>query len=92
MEAKDISTKGHLEQITGICGRYVLETYGSTQLLSDLGLAARLHDIEIERYQRYSAEQTWAVGQGGDGVHEETSAHHGADPPAVFQFRRRSRT
>ncbi len=45
LEAKDIYTKGHSERVTEICCRYVREVYGSTSLLSDLELAARLHDI-----------------------------------------------
>jgi PAS domain S-box-containing protein len=45
LEAKDIYTKGHSERVTKYSTRFVEEVYGSTQLLSDIGLAARLHDI-----------------------------------------------
>jgi PAS domain S-box-containing protein len=45
LEAKDIYTKGHSERVTKICKHYVQEVYGPTQLLSDIELAAKLHDI-----------------------------------------------
>jgi len=45
LEAKDIYTKGHSERVTNICKHYVQEVYGHTQLLSDIELAAKLHDI-----------------------------------------------
>ncbi len=45
LEAKDVYTRGHSERVTGVSKKFVLSVFGSTQLLSDIELAARLHDI-----------------------------------------------
>lgn len=45
LEAKDVYTRGHSERVTVMCRRFVLETLGPTQLLADVELAAKFHDI-----------------------------------------------
>ena len=45
LEAKDIYTKGHSERVTNISKCFVHEVYGQTQLLADMELAAKFHDI-----------------------------------------------
>jgi|WetSurMetagenome_2_1015567.scaffolds.fasta_scaffold105087_1 PAS domain S-box-containing protein len=45
LEAKDVYTKGHSERVTSISSRFVQEVYGQTQLLADVELAAKFHDI-----------------------------------------------
>lgn len=45
LEAKDVYTKGHSERVTAICTAFVQHFFGHTQLLADIELAAKLHDI-----------------------------------------------
>lgn len=45
LEAKDIYTKGHSERVTNISKCFVQQVYGQTQLLADIELAAKFHDI-----------------------------------------------
>ena len=45
LEAKDMYTKGHSERVTNISRRFVQEVFGSSNLLADVELAAKFHDI-----------------------------------------------
>lgn len=45
LEAKDIYTRGHSERVTNISRRFVQEVFGSSNLLADVELAAKFHDI-----------------------------------------------
>jgi PAS domain S-box-containing protein len=45
LEAKDMYTRGHSERVTNISRRFVQEVFGSSNLLADVELAAKFHDI-----------------------------------------------